>query len=869
MGLTHHTQPSDQSISDTAEEDSDDELHVNGARGRRPSQKSLQKDVRDSIRRKRHPTSPSQQTSGHMPHDCSNEGKQISSLQRRISFTRSRSPHPQVFNNATNGTHPPPGASAFPQRHKPPPVVHTLLPAMISASLSLPSLGTWTFCMDTRYMGESLLLIGSLAFFNEKLSDDTLHTIDSSMSAEMYILLITAIIYIIRAHTTLPHSNATPPTALESRRTASPRTETREIRRTGSLLTPTVKPRFSFIWMSVPKNYRHSSNDGVLTGLLLPPMITLALLYSALRQLHSPSSDPNLLPPHWLIEAPSVLHNPRSPASAIEALVQSRRGLVDYSTLCSFILLAQVCSSWIIETRYRGRPSVPEGERGSVPRSEMRRTWFYVLFTFGMTMLAITVRYVLALAEIPIWRNISYLDIGIGSLFYQMCLYLALRLAHGGFTLGELAVVCFGGLSLATELLGLTRARIWPKTAPFIETYRLPTPLLIFQIALIAGSFTTGFLLSPLLALSRHIAQRPVRRLRLPQEKQRHRRALAAGFYVGTVIIVVGIIGSWTWWNLGRRNPWLWTIFWLLEGRKKWSRPMLLAYWGLLGSISVAGWNRQLSRSRRYRHRNTSGGTQDNVIVPFAANQKPQEIPATSSAPTTALGLTFPNLANLPNLSNSSQVATELLDAADKHVPTLGINARRKFFHALAVVMFLPGVAVDPAFTHLAFSAAFALFIFAEYVRYFAIYPFGAAVHLFMNEFLEQKDSGTAILSHFYLLTGCAGSLWLEEPSRLLQYTGILALGIGDALASIIGKRIGRHRWSSTSSKTLEGSAAFVLSLVGSAWLLRLCGLTEEFSTLRYTIVVTLSCALEALSEQNDNLTLPLYMWSFLVAVDV
>lgn len=33
---------------------------------------------------------------------------------------------------------------------------------------------------------------------------------------------------------------------------------------------------------------------------------------------------------------------------------------------------------------------------------------------------------------------------------------------------------------------------------------------------------------------------------------------------------------------------------------------------------------------------------------------------------------------------------------------------------------------------------------------------------MFMNEFLDQKDSGTAILSHFYLLTGCAITLWLE-----------------------------------------------------------------------------------------------------------
>ena len=93
------------------------------------------------------------------------------------------------------------------------------------------------------------------------------------------------------------------------------------------------------------------------------------------------------------------------------------------------------------------------------------------------------------------------------------------------------------------------------------------------------------------------------------------------------------------------------------------------------------------------------------------------------------------------------------------------------------------------------------MFTFAEYVRYFAIYPFGAALHVFVNDFLDHKDSGTAILSHFYLLTGCAGSLWLDgyaqkfllpgmfidvisRPSKLLQFTGILALGLGDAAVS-------------------------------------------------------------------------------------
>lgn len=48
--------------------------------------------------------------------------------------------------------------------------------------------------------------------------------------------------------------------------------------------------------------------------------------------------------------------------------------------------------------------------------------------------------------------------------------------------------------------------------------------------------------------------------------------------------------------------------------------------------------------------------------------------------------------------------------------------------------------------------------------------------------------------------------------------------------ASIAGRRIGRYRWSPSSSKTLEGSAAFVLSVVSSAWVLRAMGVVPFFS---------------------------------------
>ncbi|OBZ72216.1 hypothetical protein A0H81_07887 [Grifola frondosa] len=633
----------------------------------------------------------------------------------------------------------------------------------------------------------------------------------------------------------------------------------------------------AFVWMTVPKNYRNSLDDGVLTGLIGGPLIAAALLYISLQG-QATSNSPLLFT--WLVEPPIVLKDNASPISSLEALLLSRRNLVNQSTFCATILLVHVCASWVTEARHRRKLKVPEGEVSSVPRKQGRRTYLYCLFTISVSLWILCVRIALAEMRLGIWQNMNYFEVVVSSVFFQLSLYISMRLAHRGFTFGELGLVCFGATVLFMEMLNLTIARLWPITTSFIKTYRLPTPLLMYQIALIPGSLLTGFLLSPLLYLSRHIAQRPVRRLRYPQEKQKHRRLLALGFYLGAVLIVGGLLGLWTRWCLGNRDPWLWVIFWTLQGRKKWTRPALLAYWVALISISVAGWNRQLARSRRYRHRNAMS-ISDSLLVPpsprTASGQNSMDLsdPSAPSTPpndgTGPLGLAFPNLPNLPNLPNGSHmsnVATDLLDAADKHVPTLGVNARRKFFHALAVVMFVPGIAVDPAFTHLSFSVAFALFTFAEYVRYFALYPFGASVHLFMNEFLDQKDSGTAILSHFYLLTGCANSVWFEGPSRLLLFTGTLVLGVGDALASIVGKRLGKHRWFAVNPKTVEGSAAFVVSVVTCAWLLWLCGFTEDFSIVRYTAVAALSAGLEAFSVQNDNLTLPLYMWSMLVFAD-
>jgi dolichol kinase len=120
----------------------------------------------------------------------------------------------------------------------------------------------------------------------------------------------------------------------------------------------------------------------------------------------------------------------------------------------------------------------------------------------------------------------------------------------------------------------------------------------------------------------------------------------------------------------------------VLEGKRWWSRPVLLAYWGLLAVISVAGWSRQLVRARRHRR-------YDPPSQPSRAERNAQ------------IGSTVPAgdqpTAVVTGQGNASGFA-QMMDAADQRLPTFSVNARRKFFHALAVVMFVPGLAVDVSY---------------------------------------------------------------------------------------------------------------------------------------------------------------------------
>jgi dolichol kinase len=200
----------------------------------------------------------------------------------------------------------------------------------------------------------------------------------------------------------------------------------------------------------------------------------------------------------------------------------------------------------------------------------------------------------------------------------------------------------------------------------------------------------------------------------------------------------------------------------------------------------------------------------------------------------------------------------------------------RKYYHLLVVLMFVPGIVLDPRFVAFAFAAVLFIFILAEYLRVFRVPPFGETINGFMQRFLDQNDTGIVILSHTYLLIGCALPVWVHlaalesTSSQLSDYipalAGVIVLGIGDSAASLCGSLCGKIHWFNT-KKTLEGTIAGVLSILLSVKLFDYLLFTQAVFhlTTPFILATTAACLLESFTDQLDNLFLPLYYYSMLL----
>ncbi|KAJ2831376.1 dolichol kinase [Coemansia furcata] len=192
----------------------------------------------------------------------------------------------------------------------------------------------------------------------------------------------------------------------------------------------------------------------------------------------------------------------------------------------------------------------------------------------------------------------------------------------------------------------------------------------------------------------------------------------------------------------------------------------------------------------------------------------------------------------------------------------LMLHVKRKSYHVLATAMFVPGLLYARPLLYMGFAAAMTAFVAAECMRALGVGPCSASIDGFMRGFVDYRDAGPVVTAHFYLLLGCALPVWLgSEPVASLA--GVLSLGVADTAASLVGMRLGRVRWLGT-AKTVEGTAAFCLSLLAAMaavrWLAGDVGVAWGW----YALVSVVVGVLEALTEQNDNLVVPLCMFALM-----
>ncbi|XP_061460512.1 dolichol kinase [Rhineura floridana] len=279
-------------------------------------------------------------------------------------------------------------------------------------------------------------------------------------------------------------------------------------------------------------------------------------------------------------------------------------------------------------------------------------------------------------------------------------------------------------------------------------------------------------------------------------------------FHMMTAVLGLGVIMPWLY-RLIRKNPLFWLFQFLSQTQ---TRVYLLAYWTLLAALACA--------MVLYQNTKRSSG------------------------------------------SKKHQAST----------------ITRKYFHFVVVATYIPGLIYDRHLLYVAAVVCLAVFILLEYIRYFTIKPFGHTLRHFLSLFLDERDSGPLILSHIYLLLGMSLPVWLfprpcapkgtlSGAGALAPYSGVLAVGVGDSVASIFGSTVGEVKWPGT-KKTFEGTMTAIFAQIIAVAVILIFDSAVDLNASYSWILASISLVslLEAYTSQVDNLLLPLYLQILLMA---
>ncbi|CAN0457611.1 unnamed protein product, partial [Ectocarpus sp. 12 AP-2014] len=86
----------------------------------------------------------------------------------------------------------------------------------------------------------------------------------------------------------------------------------------------------------------------------------------------------------------------------------------------------------------------------------------------------------------------------------------------------------------------------------------------------------------------------------------------------------------------------------------------------------------------------------------------------------------------------------------------------RKMFHFLATAMFVPAIALEPDFLSLALGTALGVLLALEFLRCTGCPPVSSVMNGYYGGFLDARDGGCVVVTHLFLLVGCAVPVWLS-----------------------------------------------------------------------------------------------------------
>jgi dolichol kinase len=217
---------------------------------------------------------------------------------------------------------------------------------------------------------------------------------------------------------------------------------------------------------------------------------------------------------------------------------------------------------------------------------------------------------------------------------------------------------------------------------------------------------------------------------------------------------------------------------------------------------------------------------------------------------------------------------------APRNATLVPLTVRRKYFHIIALVALVPPAlmrssddtaaglltsASSSAMGRLASGVALAALCALELLRFGRVLP---SIDVFMRSFVDARDCGRLIVTHIYLLIGCAAPLWIDarfDIHPMAAFAGLLIIGIGDAAASAVGAYFGRHKWPLAAPKSIEGTLGCFVATMLSACALNYVFMARGLPHIegaepwtRFALATAYVSVMEAYSRSVDNLILPI-----------